>query len=262
MEDFWNSNEQNAKKRIINELAGEIIRSRSSWKAPEKDPGENDAGEDLFASEELTEEELAQRSEALLDSVDKTTSFNDEKKHSEILQEMSGVDHRSQEQIIHELLLEIKPYENDEADKEEEKVSMLVYKNLELMDAKSLAGKYREILVSLFHLELYELVLRISSLVQNRLNLSEEQKMDLSYMEIESLIRSQKYSLALDKVEEALKNEKGSNEKVKSLRYLKAEALRKAGATDSAERQYKRTLRDGKGFRLSSNRLRELEEDK
>lgn len=226
---------------------------------------EVDFGADLFEEEEINEEVQIARNIEFLKSVGKEEDIEREvaklKKinpNHELVSNEVRVSNLRPEHIYKDLMSELSRYSSSEnSENLQEKFNALA----SFYEWEYIQNNYEDMIVGLNLLSLSQVAFDVAERVDIKL-LSEEERINLEYLKLETLMQLEKYFSVRDGVDDMINNFPIKGNELLSLLYLRAEALLGLKQLKNAYFAFLEIFKINNNYRLVRQRLKELEKHK
>ncbi len=226
---------------------------------------EVDFGEDLFGEEEISEEEMIVRNIELLRTLGKEADVEKELKKLEkinprhsLIQGSIEDDNVEPEHLYRDLMSELSQYTR----KEDAEDSNDVFNNLaNFYEWEYVQDNYEDMIVGLNLISLPQVAINLAERVDTKL-LNEEERINIEYLKLETLMLLKKYFAVRDGVDDMINNFPIKGNELLSLLYLRAEALLALKHYKSAYYAFLEISKISSTYRLVGQRLKELEKHK
>ena len=228
--------------------------------------GDIDLARDLFGSDETSDEiilvrnidflKTMRRTEEVQRELEKLKKINPE--HPYVSNIEADIESRSPEEIFKNLLAEVSSYSK----KDKEKIEIDAYRSMaNYYDKEYVQNNYEDMIIGLNLLNLPAVALQLSEMVDSEV-LTEEDKINLEYLKLETLMILEEYFKVRDMVEDMLGKYPVKGDELYSLLYLRAEAYLNLGQYENAYNSFSEIRSLKSSYRLVNQRLKELEKYK
>ncbi len=222
-----------------------------------------DLGNDLF-NEDIDEEDLIERNILFLESINKKDEINRELEklrkinpNHKLLKPKDVVSQDSSE-IFSSLMKEISKYSNVKENSNE----LDAYKAMaNFYEQDYIQDNYEDMIVGLNLLNLHSVALSVAERVIEEI-LEQEDIINLYYLKLETLMALKEYYQVRDTVEDMINSYPIKGDELYSLLYIKAEAYYELKQFKQSYYAFSEIDEIKKGYRLTSQRLKELEKYK
>ena len=196
------------------------------------------------------------RTEEVQRELEKLKKINPE--HPYVSNIEADIESRSPEEIFKNLLAEVSSYSK----KDKEKIEIDAYRSMaNYYDKEYVQNNYEDMIIGLNLLNLPAVALQLSEMVDSEV-LTEEDKINLEYLKLETLMILEEYFKVRDMVEDMLGKYPVKGDELYSLLYLRAEAYLNLGQYENAYNSFSEIRSLKSSYRLVNQRLKELEKYK